>query len=274
LVLEAGEKIFAALSTKHDVAETWNIRTIRGEISMNGSILSPRGKKGITHPDKMLRGKPAALLCAVNVFNEIYWGLSPANQGGLKNLAGKSAGLLGALCGENGFVLVAEPGIPRSGEFVSWLRASFLEQGLELISPCPHREACPFPGGIDANRQKAKWCHFSFDTHDAPIKLLKLSAAAGVPKERAVLSFLLAGKNPSPFLEKPAAKDRPCKVRIISDAFPVGSFYGRYGCSGLGAVLVRGSREKIEALGSGDLSEVKICPQRDPKSGALIGELL
>jgi hypothetical protein len=87
------------------------------------------------------------------------------------------------------------------------------------------------------------------------------------------LSFLLAKKNPSLLMEKPAAKDRPFKTRIISDAFPVGSYYGRYGCSGLGAVLVRGGKEEIEALGSGALSELKICAERDPKSGALIGEL-
>jgi hypothetical protein len=33
--------------------------------------------------------------------------------------------------------------------------------------------------------RKKKWCHFAFDTQDAPRALLGFSAVAGLPKERA-----------------------------------------------------------------------------------------
>jgi len=278
LVLEAGKKIFTRLAAK---ADSWKIRTIKGEISGKKIRVNRNRNEGFFNPGTMLHGKPAALVSAVNVFNEIFgeispWEVSPANRNGLKNLAEQSAGLLGSCAGDGakgGAVLVLEPGIPRSGEFISCLRASFLEQGLEPVSPCVHAHVCPFPGGLDSNKHKAKWCHFSFDTDDAPQELLKLSAAAGIPKERGVLSFLLVKKQKS-LEETTVPKGLPGRVRIVSDAFPVGTYYSRYACSGLGSVLVRGSKEKIEALDSGANVELRLIDRRDPKTGARIGELV
>jgi hypothetical protein len=268
--LNAGEKIFSALTL--GVKNTWKIRTLRGELAGRGIRLSRNHENGLFHPEKTTHGKPVALVSAINVFNEIY-GESPADKGGLKNRAEKSGHLLSSCCGK-GAVLVLEPGIPSSGEFISSLRASLLEQGLEPVSPCVHKHACPFPGGLDPNKGKAKWCHFSFDTDDAPLELHRLSTAAGIPKERAVLSFLLAKKNTKP-IEKPLPKKELfCKTRVISDPFPVGTLYGCYGCSDRGLVLARGARVELEALDSGTYIDLKITEKRDSKSGALIGELL
>ena len=331
LVLEAGKKVFSALAAREAAAEKgktgenlisdgaagkdagckWNIRIMKGEISGKGIRCTKNHKKVFIHSEKVFHGKPAALVCAVNVFNEIFREFSSVDRIGVKNFAEQSARLLG-LYGKNGHILVAEPGIPGSGEFISRLRSSFLEQGLELVSPCIHREACPFPGGmdswrgvhtppfrafkkgmypesntlreqhtpslqggvVDSKKNKAKWCHFSFDTDDAPKELLKLSAAAMIPKERAVLSFLLVRNllsDSQNSKEKAVQKDSIYKALIISDSFPVGSYFCRYACSCIGVILVRSSREKMEALCSGTYAELKISDQRDPKSGAIIG---
>jgi hypothetical protein len=115
----------------------------------------------------------------------------------------------------------------------------------------------------------AKWCHFAFDTVDAPSGLHRLSEAAGIPKERAVLSFLLAGPTvPAP---EPASTGA-LPVRLFSDAFPVaGGGTGRYGCSARGLALVKSKRGEAAGLESGAL-ELFTIPQperRDEKSGAL-----
>jgi hypothetical protein len=259
-------KIFNALSGN---TSTWKTRTIRGELNGKKIRIRRDHKEEFFNPENFLHGKKAALVSAINVFNEIFWDIPPVNSGGLKSLAEQSAGLL-SFCGREGAILVVEPGIPRSGEFISSLRSSFYQQGLKLISPCVHQDVCPFPGGLDPKKNKAKWCHFSFETDDAARELLRLSTAAGLPKERAVLSFLLAKRD----THEDPIPGRNSKLRIMSDPFPVGAYYGRYGCSSLGAVLVRGNKEKIEALDSGTYIELKISDERDPKSGALIGELL
>jgi len=194
---------------------------------------------------------------------------------------------------------VAEPGIPRSGEFISILRASFLQEGRLPLSPCTHHGACALPGSRvkgKAGAGKPKWCHFAFDTDDAPAELHKLSAAANIPKERAVLSFILAGpispvkeqkykidkKNqyPSNISENHPGGNFPVKIRVVSDSFPVygnstrkkdQDLWGRYGCSGKGLVLVTGGRDSIEASPSGALEELPLLDgTRDEKSGALI----
>jgi hypothetical protein len=243
-ILDAGKKLFSRLTNN---ASPWNIKTI------HASIGAP------------IRGKKAALVCAINVFNELE--IARHDKAGLMASAVRGARTLAAL-GES--VLVLEPGIPRSGEFITALRSSLMEHGLAPHSPCPHGEPCPMSHG--------KWCHFAFETHDAPAELLKCSAAAGLPKERATLSFLLAGQGKSPVEDEAnEAMEAALPVRIVSDAFPVNnlpaagkSLYGRYGCSLRGMVLVTGSRADVEGRVYGSLQSLIVSSQRDSKTGFLL----
>jgi hypothetical protein len=214
--LEAGKRFFAALSGG---ASPWTIRAVKNAA---GPGLGP----------------PARLITAVNFFNELYEDLPYGDSAGLRRFSERQARLLGSLAAEEGALLVMEPGTPRSGEFIAALRAALLDRGRMPAAPCPHAGPCPCPGGRNAAARpggKGRWCHFAFDTRDAPPALLKLSAAAGIPKDRAVLSFLYCG---------PAARSAagpgdsagtvpPLSLRIISDAFPVsggtGAAFGRYG---------------------------------------------
>jgi hypothetical protein len=243
--LEAGKALFSALAGKDC---PWVIKTIR----------APLGAP--------VHGPRAALVTAVNVYNEIPDGGAPGG------FADRQARLLSALAAEGGAILVVEPGIPRSGEFIAALRGALGEQGRFPLAPCPHGGPCPFPGGVIAGgRGKAKWCHFAFAAGDAPRDLQALSVAAGLPKEQAVLSFLLAGPRSG---RPPALPGGPIPVRIISGPFPLPRTgeYGRYGCSAQGPVLVTGSRGQIDLRPPGTLLRLNSPPreQRDPKSKALI----
>ena len=255
-VLEAGKKFFASLTKTTDDPCPWTVRTIKGDVKKNGSL------------SVEIKGKPAALSAAVNIYNEIFWNFSPLDRGGLERFTENQARLLSSLTENSGSVFVAEPGIPRAGEFISLLRSSLLAKGRFPVSPCTHRGACPLPGISTNKRVKAKWCHFAFDTTDAPAELHKLSAAAGIPKERAAFSFILAG--PAQQEAKPSSDK--VKIRIISDCFPVGEkSWGRYGCSEPGLVLVTGNRKNLENMPHGTLAEFPLLKgEIDAKSGALL----
>ena len=297
-VMEAGKKLFRALTANDGKSPNenpqscpWIIKTIRGELKRGGTL------------SVELKGKPAALSAAVNIYNELFWNFSPHDLESLEHFANNHARLLSSLTESTGSVLIVEPGIPRSGEFISLIRSGFIRESRVPLSPCTHCEICPLPGGRISDGGKEKWCHFAFDTENAPEELHKLSAAAGLPKERAVLSFILAGPvskenqssqaakiGPPPFR---SAKSGPLKIRIISDSFPIQDSikktsqkekgtgkilhaplsWGRYGCSKKGLVLVKGSREKIDASPSGSLEELALMDgETDGKSGALVAK--
>jgi hypothetical protein len=187
----------------------------------------------------------------------------------------ESAYLL-SLVKKGGAMLIVEPGIPRSGEFITLLRDRFLAAGT-ISAPCPHREQCPFPGG----KRGTKWCHFSFDTNDAPPRLHSLSKAAGIPKEKAVLSFLFAKMN----LQSESSQEKILQARIISDPIILGETekkagtkvdvpYGRYACSSRGMILVAGKKQSIEKISSGTLINLEGDPQRiDSKTRVPIFEI-
>ncbi|MDR1898786.1 MAG: small ribosomal subunit Rsm22 family protein, partial [Treponema sp.] len=227
--LEAGKRFFSALlaadAGKGRAECPWQIRTVRSR--------DPRHTR--TRPAEGASPVTASLVTAVNFFNELYEDIPHAGRGGLRRFAEKSARLLTAPAPETagaaapaGAVLVVEPGVPRAGEFISALRDSLGELGYGPAAPCPHAGPCPAPGGREGGAKK-RWCHFAFGTGDAPPALLKLSAAAGIPKERAALSFLLAGPPPvsapvSPQVPAPPEPPDPAKglpVRILSDPFPL-----------------------------------------------------
>ncbi|MDR2662374.1 MAG: rRNA methyltransferase [Treponema sp.] len=297
--LDAGKKLFLALTEQNKIPQPggaagtdlpggsgWIIKTIRGPL------------------DTPVYGGGAKLVGAVNVFNEVY-PQGPPGEG-----AEKAAALLGSLCAPEGAVFAMEPGNPRGGAFIAGLRSALLERKRSPLAPCPHHGHCPLPGGAlpdyaaayhrpgGSRGGKAKWCHFAFDTRPAPAALCRLSEEAGIPKERAAVSFLLAGpagktaagpadnvaasspdvkrmrdNTPSPAAALPADLKR---IRVISDAFPLlqtaPSQWGRYGCSEQGLVLIAGNRWEMEQTESGSLLELPFPKdeQRDPKTGALI----
>lgn len=283
-VLDAGKKLFAALGAETNGSNPWVIKTIQGELRSKaarsgGNVSLARDSLSVE-----IRGKPAALCVAANVYNEMFWDFSPLDLDGLKSFAEKQVKLLSSLTESSGSILVVEPGIPRSGEFISLFRAFLMAEGRYPLAPCIHSRPCPMPGGRPANNKRSgKWCHFAFDTEDAPGVLHKLSAAAKLPKERAVLSFIFAGPGKKPAVEKQKQKQKmdkcgTLKVRVISDIFPIGgevthakNTWGRYGCSEQGLVLINGSRGALEKSPSGALETLPLLNgEKDAKSGAIM----
>ena len=279
--LDAGKKLFAALS---------------GPGGLNGGSPCPwiirthsAGGRGPRNPAKAKQN--VSLVAVLNMYNELFQSVSPGNEEGLYRLARTQGALLASYAGKEGKVLVVEPGIPRSGQFITLLREVLTELDHPPLSPCAHGGPCPFPGPAksvgprkDMGKGASKWCHFAFDTQDAPAALRRLSTAAGLPKERATLSFLLAG--PAPGDQRPQdqgsyprlpgdQENPPSPVRIISDPFPLDLAqgpreWGRYGCAKEGMTLVRGEKAPVESLSPGTLVRVVFTGRRDPKSGALL----
>jgi hypothetical protein len=274
--LDAGRKFFDVLTASSESVSSnedggnipgmlpWKIHTTKGDINT------------VRHHEK---AKPAKLICAVNVFNEMFGDISRGGEESLRRSAEKSARLLGAHAADGTYVLVVEPGFPRCGEFISLLRGAFLKRGRLSIAPCTHNNDCPFT--------QKRWCHFAFETGDAPRDLHRLSRAAGLPKERAVLSFLFSGPDsaqkqkltPTALIQDtltPTALTLP--LRIISDTFflpPRRSqqLTGRYCCSPQGMVLLAGTNDVIEKAASGSLVNALVKDERDPKSGAFMAEI-
>lgn len=262
-VLDAGKKLFTAVS-----GDCWKINLVRKDINLQ--------KKDITGSHYGEHDKKAALVCAVNMFNENYERLSHNNTEGLRRIAANSAQLTRSKAADNASILTIEPGVPQSGRFISLLRGEFTKLGCCTVAPCTHTADCPLCG-----KKEKRWCHFAFEAADAPKELKRLSAAAGIPKERLVLSYLLTNTNST----VSASTIKNQTIRVISDAFrlPGNSNdrreryerYGRYGCSVKGLILLSGEKSRIEKLASGSVftSDFAVNGQRDPKSGALIIDL-
>jgi len=275
-VLEAGKKFFSALCifTDNDDSGAWTINLIKKDININknASLSDSAGHK------------KAALVCAVNMFNEQYDRISHNNTDALRNLAKKAALFMCTEAAESASILTVEPGVPQSGKFISLLREAFIELGRMPSAPCTHTEKCPLlpsanfhgqsmndkrqrhpPYNMKQHTKKERWCHFAFETADAPKALMSLSAAAKLQKDRLVFSFLLAGE------EK---KEKIQFVRVISDPFPLpGGKFGRYGCSAQGLILITGGKNLIEKTGSLSSIKLTVTDERDTKSGAVIMEL-
>jgi hypothetical protein len=281
--LEAGKKLFHALSATALSANAlsgenspWKIRAIKGNINIRAAPAGVPPQGVFSLQARPGSGGKNALVCAANMFNEVYGAIPHSDAGGLMGCAENSAAFLAGLAADTASILVVEPGVPQSGQFISLLRNALMERGRPPLSPCPQSGPCPLPGGLSAAGRgpfksgKNRWCHFAFETEDAPGDLRRLSAAAGIPKERAVLAFLLAGP------EKAEAAPAPPKLLIISDSVPLpANRFGRYGCSTHGLVLAAGKKETIENTPSGSLIDIGFTKpeQRDPRSGALIVEL-
>ena len=243
----------------------------------------------------------ADLLTAANVFNEFFW-KSKVPLGMRASLTARQ--LLGYLK-DSGSVLLVEPGDPRSGSFISAMRAGLSSFGAMPLSPCPHANSCPMPGifrslegpGSDAglggeasmrskpkspqavvmpkHRDKYPWCHFTIGVDTAPGWLKALSAEAGLAKEKLVFSFLLSAiPDPHAALAKP--KEGCATLRVLSEGFPLpGGLAGRYSCSQKGYALLRYFPMR-SSFSSGDLlplPQAKAAQgkeERDEKSGAIL----
>lgn len=138
-------------------------------------------------------------------------------------------------------------------------------------------------------RDKFPWCHFGVDTDKAPAWLQALSEEAGLPKERAVFSYLWAARGAvaRPFAGIPdpvhgphggSEKERRARVgkgilvRVVSEPFSLPEGWtGQYACSNLGYTLLRRSHSDTP-FEPGDLLEVTTSPlaRNDEKSGAIV----
>ncbi len=161
-------------------------------------------------------------------------------------------------------LLFVEPGTRLGGNTIMRLRALALEGGLAALAPCPHNAACPLLSGQGGRT----WCHFTFDSRDAPDWLLRLSTEAGLPKSGLSLAPLLLG--PDAENAHVAGQGTGLPARVLSAPFPVPGLAGRgrYACTAQGLALL----EDAEALASGGLLPVRLNPDapRDAKSRARI----
>lgn len=270
--LSLGEEIYLAIAAKtlkNSGAAPWKIVRVKGEI---GTFIKQK----------------AQLITCANMFNELLQKTDMPPDYSAKKYC---ESLLG-YAQEKKTILVVEPGVPPSARLLSLMRDAFIRRGMVPISPCPHAAACPMDG-----KRGGKWCNFAFSTDDAPKKLLKLSAAAELPKERAVLSYLfvsdeacnVSGGQAKNEGEKSkdiqsAKNNRVLSLRIASDVIKLpdrrgnkqeGNFNyneGFYACSEKGLVLAVNKGSKM--LMSGDKIDVPLksvnenSPIIDEKSGA------
>lgn len=251
-ILKTGQAIFENLCVRLSGGmPPWNIITLRQQFG--------------AYP-----AEKADFFSAANVFNEFFW--KSKTPLGMRSL--HTARRLLAYVKDSGSVFLMEPGDPRSGTFISALRAALAAFGARPAAPCPHERACPMPGffhglkspGFEAplgaqamesvvmpkKRDKYPWCHFTIGTEAAPLWLKKLSDEAGLPKEKLVFSYLFAAlPPPGPGSQK--LPDQAPRFRIISEAFPLpGAYSGRYACSARGYSLLRYPPERY-SFASGDL---------------------
>ena len=184
-------------------------------------------------------------------------------------------------------VLVIEPGVPKSARFISLLRDALIRRDFTPDAPCTHCSECPMDG-----KKGGKWCNFAFSTDDAPAALRKLSEQAQLPKERAVLSFVMATRsaeatvsnrtrtlqetNDTEATRAPQAavsNTTSLSFRVASDPIRLpGERTGYYACSERGLLLVVTHKR----LASGECFKMK-TPDRmdhiDAKSGAIVVEI-
>ncbi|MDR2177395.1 MAG: rRNA methyltransferase [Treponema sp.] len=273
--LNAGKKLFAALcSALYPVQAGPGVPAHGGEPACPWTITAIHEDMGQSRFHNQTRD--AALVTAINLYNELSQPISPGDDTGQRRFANKQAAFLSGLAAWGGRLLVVEPGTPSSGRFITLLREALINLGRPPLSPCTHALSCPFPAlKSSASGRDAKWCHFAFDTEDAPASLRQLSAAASIPKERATLSFILTGPRES---EQPQrggpqspAEQTTRLVRVISSPFPAragGQTWGRYVCGEQGMALLRGEKTPIQAAEPGALLTAKFTGEQDPKSGA------
>ncbi len=188
--------------------EEWTIIRIKGEMGVK------------------IKNSADFITCA-NMFNELFWNTNKP----LEEIAKKYGTALVNYGGKESLYFIAEPGIPRSGRFISLLRDFMIRKKYAIISPCTHIQTCPMDG-----RKGQKWCHFVLDGSLAPKVLQKMSTQAGLTKDRASISFVYASAKETSAIQQDS-------FRVVSDPIiiPVGEKRikkkGRYACAPWGLTL-------------------------------------
>lgn len=260
--LSLGENLYLSVAAKTPPSNKnadahWNIIKVKGS---TGTFIKQK----------------AAFISCANMFNE----LRENSESRPDTLAESQAKKLFSYADENASIFIAEPGMPVAAHFVSLMRDNLIKSGFTIVSPCPHTDKCPMNGLHARFGGSAKWCNFSFSTEDAPPKLLKLSKDAGLPKERAVVTFILAQKKTDSAAQKQPEKKKIASdlpellpIRIVSDPIRLPEKrYGYYACSQIGIVLAVNTTHK--KLSSGDKIDVSMHKStdtlpKDKKSGAV-----
>lgn len=293
--LELGRALFAAWGARMGW-QTWPVRTVRGPLESLARQAAPllSGKGG--------EQRRPWLVTAANVLNELRperksaggrraWEECPDGEESAESawqgaLAERLDRLLDAFApllfhpdeanaahaptGGRALpgLLFVEPGTRLGGAAIMRLRELALAGGLAALAPCPHSGACP----ILAGQGGRTWCHFTFDSGDAPDWLARLSNAAGLAKSGLSLAPLLLGAAAKPQAAPAVAQhgEKTLSARVLSAPFTVPGLCGRarYACTAEGLTLL----EDAEALASGDQLPVRLSRNapRDAKSRARI----
>lgn len=254
--MSVGEEIYLSVAAK--------VRPSDQNAPSNWNIIRIKGEPGVSIKEK------AAFISSANMFNEL------AQKSNLKpdELAKKQFQILKSYSCERTGYFIAEPGMPTAAHFVSLMRDQMIQDGFHIVSPCPHMEKCPMSGLHARYGGTAKWCNFSFTTEKAPAKLLKLSVAAKLPKDRAVISFVYGKLGFVQNASERADKKTDLSLRIASDGLKLPGYRtGFYACSNMGLVLAVG--KDAGAMASGDCIQLNLTKesenlQKDKKSGAKI----
>ncbi len=252
-----GENIFLSVCAKLN-CNPWKI------IRVKGSFGAP------------IKQKASFITCA-NMFNELDQASDMPPEFKVK----KYYDQLQKYADNDAKFILVEPGVPKAARTLTLFRDRFLKAGACVVAPCPHAGECPMSGFKAYTGSKNKWCNFAFDTTDAPSRLIKLSVAAKLPKERATLSFISV----APVLrqaQEPHEGRAAELIRITSDEFRLPNYMsGYYACTEHGLALVQVPSSNNTRLpkppfrpACGDLIEVKkITPDslpKDEKSGAVV----
>ncbi len=252
--MAVGEDLYLSIASKSVPSEEnslphWNIIRVKGEIGTS------------------LRKKANLITCA-NMFNELY----QKEHGSPEKIADAQIQHLLSYADERCSFFIAEPGMPVAGRFISLMRERFIKNNHPIFAPCSHQGICPMDGNHARYGGSAKWCNFSFSTENAPKKLLKLSESAGLPKERAVISFIFAGPNQESL--KVEKDGKILFADVVSDPiFLPPHRAGFYSCSQDGMLLlVNGSGKKLKSGDKIKMSMLKNTDilEKDKKSGAVL----
>lgn len=243
--LSLGEELYLSIASKTltENTEPWKIIRIKDEVGCE------------------IRNPVSFFTCA-NMFNELYWNATKP----LEEITKKYTTMILSYLKEDSLCFIAEPGIPRASRFITLTRDALQRKGFSIISPCSHKNNCPMDG-----RKGGKWCHFILDTENAPKKLHALSAKAGIPKERAAISFVFAERKQ--VSSEKTEKVNTDLIRVISDPIRLpGRGFGRYACSKLGLTLVLNTPISIisGSLIKRNLDNDRTHYQIDAKTNAVI----